>query len=465
MLIPLNDWFKFCHLPIKGIIHIGAHDCEEQQIYDSIGITNDKVIWIEAMSDKVEYLKNKYNIHQLVASDQDDEEISFKITNNGQSSSILDLETHKTHHPSVYVTRTIPMKTSRMDTFIQHKEINMNNYNYLNLDIQGAELKALKGFGSLLNHIDYIYTEVNNEYLYKDCALMSELDDYLLMFGFQRVVTMMTEYQWGDAFYVKRPYLTCEIMGGLGNQLFQVATVLGLSLKNHMKPIFIESEQTKFVTKRPSYWKTLFRHLTLCQEGDINFNICNEPENLLSLISPDQRSNTQICGYFQTSKYFNDYYLEISKLLTLQPEDQNFVNVFINNLRAKYNNRKLISIHVRRTDYCNLGWDLPFTYYQRALKYFDTSNSIFAIFSDDINWCKERFEFLPYKEFIDNHHDYIELFMMNQCDAYISANSSFSWWGAYLGDPLKTKMTIVPNIDNYQFYCHRYIHEPHWIPN
>ena len=55
-----------------------------------------------------------------------------------------------------------------------------------------------------LHHIQYIYTEVNEEYVYKDCNLISEIDDYLNKFGFKRVLTRMAgNYGWGDAFYIK----------------------------------------------------------------------------------------------------------------------------------------------------------------------------------------------------------------------------------------------------------------------
>ena len=60
-----------------------------------------------------------------------------------------------------------------------------------------------KGFGEILNNIKYIYTEVNTASVYKDCALVGELDEYLSRYGFSRVETKMTPFEWGDAFYIK----------------------------------------------------------------------------------------------------------------------------------------------------------------------------------------------------------------------------------------------------------------------
>jgi hypothetical protein len=74
----------------------------------------------------------------------------------------------------------------------------------MNIDVQGAELMVLQGATELLKHIDLIYTEVNIEEVYKGCCLMSDLDRFLEPFGFVRVTTKMTDWNWGDALYQKR---------------------------------------------------------------------------------------------------------------------------------------------------------------------------------------------------------------------------------------------------------------------
>jgi hypothetical protein len=127
----------------------------------------------------------------------------LKITNNTQSSSILELDRHKIFHPDVVVTETIEMTSTRMDTFIEKNNIDIPEYNFINLDIQGAELMALKGFGDYLNNFNYIYTEVNTSHVYKDCAIISEIDEYLMKYGFARYETQITGNEWGDAIYIK----------------------------------------------------------------------------------------------------------------------------------------------------------------------------------------------------------------------------------------------------------------------
>ena len=181
----VNKWGK-----PKGIIHIGAHLLEEREEYLKHDLTN--TIWIEANPKIYSQIRNQsLYVDELVLnhciSDVDNQKLNFSITNNNQSSSILPLEKHLEYHPHIFVTETIEVETKRMDTILNQYNIDITKYDFLNLDIQGAELLAIKSFGNLLNNINYIYTEVNIDYLYKDCALMQEIDDYLKQFGFERV--------------------------------------------------------------------------------------------------------------------------------------------------------------------------------------------------------------------------------------------------------------------------------------
>lgn len=191
----------------KGIIHIGAHLMEERKDYISKGLYN--TIWVEAnpnVFSRIEFINHdntNERVFNFAITDVDDVEMEFNITNNGESSSILELEKHKIHHPHIYVSEVIKVMTKRMDTLLLTNKINIESYDFLNIDIQGAELLALKSFGDLLNNIKYIYTEINTDKLYKDCALVSDIDDYLESYKFKRVETSMSPYEWGDALYIK----------------------------------------------------------------------------------------------------------------------------------------------------------------------------------------------------------------------------------------------------------------------
>jgi FkbM family methyltransferase len=206
MLIHFNQLKKFFTIPISGIFHVGAHECEELRLYNEIGIPSSHVYWVEAMSDKVSKMKSIHvpNVFQGLIDEVDGKNVTFHITNNGESSSILEFGSHSHHHPHVHVVTTENMTTTRLDTLIEANNIPIDKLNFLNLDIQGVELRALKSMEKYLQHIQYIYTEVNSEYVYKDCNLVGEIDAYLKPYGFERVCTKMCgNFGWGDALYVK----------------------------------------------------------------------------------------------------------------------------------------------------------------------------------------------------------------------------------------------------------------------
>ena len=213
MLITIAELKARFNVNIKGILHIGAHNCEELGDYVSNGVNLSNIYWIEALPRLVE--KNKrinplLNIYQAVIYDEDDKEIEFNITNcngdvnNLQSSSILEFGSHKTSHPHVKLVDKVKMKTSRMDSVIVKNAIAMENVNFINLDIQGVELRALKSMESYLNAIDYIYSEVNIEEVYKNCDQMTDITTYLAQYNFKLADSRIyAQFGWGEAFYIK----------------------------------------------------------------------------------------------------------------------------------------------------------------------------------------------------------------------------------------------------------------------
>ena len=206
MLIPLHDIVKKYNIEFKGILHVGAHECEEFDDYLKY-LPIDKILWVEALPEKVEFCKEKYPgvlIENAIVSDII-EKVKFNVSNNGQSSSILDFGLHSTFHPHVNYVNSFEGETQLLKDILPKYQI---EYNFLNFDIQGAELKGLKGMEEYLPKVEYIYIEVNSDYVYKDCALVSELDEYLSKFGLERVETKWCgDFRWGDAFYIKSTFL------------------------------------------------------------------------------------------------------------------------------------------------------------------------------------------------------------------------------------------------------------------
>lgn len=206
MLIDFRQLFPKYGIAPKGVLHVGANVAEEAPVYDELGIKN--VIWIEANNNLISKLSEnvgKYGhqvIHECVG-DINGEEVVFHISNNaGQSSSMLELGTHKTAHPEVHYIEDVRMKMTRIDALPIAP--GFKEFDFLNIDLQGAELKALRGMGDLLHQFKWAYLEVNKEELYKGCALVEDIDMYMLGFSFRRAETKWCgNTGWGDALYIK----------------------------------------------------------------------------------------------------------------------------------------------------------------------------------------------------------------------------------------------------------------------
>jgi FkbM family methyltransferase len=207
MLIPFSRVRQYCMesgIEIKGILHIGAHECEELADYITNGLFANQIYWVEGNKELVEKMKQKGipNMHHSLLSDKE-EEVIFHITSNGQSSSILSLKTHSTHYPWITVSKEEKMRTTTLRSLIEKQSIPIQTLNFWNLDIQGAELLALKGGQDFLQYADVIYTEVNVEELYEGCVLFDELKGFLESHGFELIGQRMVEQGWGDAFFIK----------------------------------------------------------------------------------------------------------------------------------------------------------------------------------------------------------------------------------------------------------------------
>jgi len=207
MLIPfqqVKEYLDKCQIPIKGVLHIGAHLCEELTDYQAQGLTANDIDWVEANPELVSTMKQRgTHVHQAAVSDVE-AVLDFHITNNGQSSSLLAFGTHATSYPGIHVVKTIRVQTQTLKSLIKSQNIPMERRNFWNLDIQGSELCALKSAEEFIQYADAIYLEVNTQEVYKECATLPELDAFLTSKGFVQVQIAMTGYGWGDALYVRK---------------------------------------------------------------------------------------------------------------------------------------------------------------------------------------------------------------------------------------------------------------------
>ncbi len=172
--------------------------------YQKLGIKQENIIWIDAIPRKVLEATNRGipNVYNAAITDKDDEPVVFNISNNVQSSSLLEFGTHSIEHPGVKYIAKINLKSISIDTFFERNNIDASKFDFWNFDIQGAELMALKGGTKSIKYTKMIYLEVNEKELYKNCGLITDIDLFLSQYNFKRVLTNMTIHGWGDALYI-----------------------------------------------------------------------------------------------------------------------------------------------------------------------------------------------------------------------------------------------------------------------
>ena len=194
------------NITITGVLHLGAHECEEMPFYQNfLGLSPNDILWIDGNEEKVRECNTKGipNVHHAVITNKDGDTVDFHIANNGQSSSILEMNTHLKQYPYIFYVNQVKQKTVTLDTFFDFVGTDTKKYSFWNLDIQGAELLALHGATKSIQNAKVIYLEVNVDELYKDCARIDQVDEFMCANGFERVHLTMSQYGWGDAIYIR----------------------------------------------------------------------------------------------------------------------------------------------------------------------------------------------------------------------------------------------------------------------
>ncbi len=205
MLIPFDSLTKKYRFQPQGVLHVGANVGEEANAYHNLKVN--KVVWIEAHLEifrKLQYNLRKYHNQEALnycIGDVEGKDVVFNVSNNwSQSSSILELGTHKIVHPEVRYIDKISMKMKRIDKI----NYDFSGLDFLNIDLQGAELMALEGMGKLLDQFDFAYLEVNWAKLYKGCPLIREVQEFMKLKGFQfKEAKQSGSHGWGDAFWMR----------------------------------------------------------------------------------------------------------------------------------------------------------------------------------------------------------------------------------------------------------------------
>ena len=226
-------------------------------------------------------------------------------------------------------------------------------------------------------------------------------------------------------------------LGQLGNQMFQYAAAKGIASKldvpfmipNH-RVLFDDGIGNKYTILLFDAFKLTSASLfgTLPTENYVQENGFTFNKDLFKI---DKTENCSLYGFFQTEKYFKHIEKQIRKDFTFKDDIKNECDDLI----KQFTNP--IALHIRRGDFV---WNnknhppLSLDYYKSALELFDSDREV-IIFSDDTEWCKEQELFADDRFAVAEGGDqFYDLCLMSMCDDFIIANSTFSWWGAWLGN-------------------------------
>ncbi len=239
--------------------------------------------------------------------------------------------------------------------------------------------------------------------------------------------------------------ITSQLMGGLGNQMFQVAAAVSLA-KDFGEEVAFDYNQHYLPNQgnaAVNYVENIFRNIVFKEDIIVSdtfkqrgfhfrypINNISRIRFFLSKYSNNYFNyNLMLKGYFQSYKYFFNNENYIKKLFSIDKKSNELINDNYNVLLEKNPG----FIHIRRGDYLdkpNIHPTCTLDYYYSAINMFDDDKK-FLVFSDDLDWCKKNFQNDKFV-LINDNLDYIDLYLMSMCSSAIISNSSFSWWGAYL---------------------------------
>jgi hypothetical protein len=223
------------------------------------------------------------------------------------------------------------------------------------------------------------------------------------------------------------------LLGRLGNQMFQYASLKGIARNNNYQ-YCIPPSQNK------DEWKDhqLFNCFNLKNLTSLNIQYLSANTSILyenGFCFNEDIFNTcpdwvNLSGFFQTEKYFIHIKDEINKDFTFNDYIIDACKEAISTVNSP------IALHIRRTDFITNPnhYCLSLDYYSEALKFFDSTREV-LIFTDDSDWCEAQELFAPDRFLISTGQDtYHDLCLMTLCEDHIISNSTYSWWGAWLAE-------------------------------
>jgi hypothetical protein len=252
-------------------------------------------------------------------------------------------------------------------------------------------------------------------------------------------------------------------MGGLGNQLFQIITILAYSIRYNRHVVFTYDTVLKNGIHRPTYWDTLFNNIKDRTTHNINLCLTNEQvssyqrythnDTLYNEIPLFPKENIMMYGYFQSYKYFHNEIDKIFEILNIDIKQGIVASEYADLLEGQ-----TISMHFRLGDYVHQQQNhpvLPATYYQKAVSYILSKRSgplnilyfCEATDNDAVNKTLDTLRDMNIRliKAPDTIPDWKQMLLMSLCKDNIIANSTFSWWGSYFNRK-KDAIHCYPNL-------------------
>jgi len=262
------------------------------------------------------------------------------------------------------------------------------------------------------------------------------------------------------------PVISSNIMGGLGNQLFQIFTTMAFGFTNSMKVVFPYSLLLPNNTNRPTYWDSFLKPLTTFTTNFTNNKVTNEYLSKLPIYRetnfnyvqlPDFATDVCLIGYWQSYKYFDHMKFRLFQMIRL---DQLKESVKTEYSRYFDYNIESISMHFRLGDYKSLPEYhpiLPYEYYEKSLQYISENTGqktrvLYFCEKEDndivlghIQRLNNKMPEILFIKVDDTISDWKQMILMSCCNHNIIANSTFSWWGAYM-NLFEKKIVCYPSI-------------------
>jgi FkbM family methyltransferase len=438
---------RYFGYPSTGtFVEVGAYDGESFSNTSCLADSGWKGIYVEPVHDY--YLvcsdRHKNNDVEVVncAIGSEESEVDIYI---GESLSTLDVEHVKIFSEIEWSREQKFIKdkvnTIRLDTLLSKYDVK-SCFEVLVVDVEGREEDVFSSFDINYWQPKMIIVELVDEHdsfqeYYNCISSHKKLRNFIIDSGYCEIYKDEINTIFVCKNLIKGNMISMNCLGSigrLGNQMFQYAALRSLAKKfnyDYCLPYF----EGRLCEEDLN----IFDCFKLNNEERKNTNFYEIKSDTLGLdenIFNKCPNNVDLVGYFQDVKYFENNSEDIKKSFTFKDD---FFNLAKEYFYSSFGDDEVISLHIRRGDYLNFPQHpvQDIEYYSKALKFFNRQLKV-LIFTDDIEWAENQEIFKSERFFFSrNNNTAVDLCMQTFCKYHIIANSSYSWWGAWLSNSKK----------------------------